>query len=132
MFNKYFDRLYEKVYFYSYLITFVSLFFPWIRSLDIYILGITLLFGIFILALLSISSVLFIRSKRHKKILGISNIIIGILCLLSTFGHLIGYGMVIELSGGFIGFSFGVYVGMFGSLGIIVSGILGLKFKNGK
>lgn len=130
MFRKHFKVLYyEKIYFYSCLITFISLFLPWFRALHVFVPGIILPLGVLTLIVLSISTIIFFRVKRRKKVLSISSIIIGFLCLLSSVGHLIGYRPAVDIGGGLYGFSIGVYVGMFGSLGIITSGILGLKYK---
>ena len=46
MFRKHFKVLYyEKIYFYSCLITFISLFLPWFRALHVFVPGIILPLG---------------------------------------------------------------------------------------
>lgn len=129
MFKKYFKFHYEKVYSYSYLITFISLFLPWLRGFWLYIPGIILPFGNVLIVLLLISAGLFALLKRQKKYPSVSSIIMGVLCFATMIGHLIGYRLVIIEGEGLFGFGIGVYGAIFGSLGIIVSGILGLKHK---
>lgn len=129
MFEKYFQLRYEKFYSHSYLITFISLFLPWIRSFFVYIPGIILPFGNALLVLLLISAALFYLAKRKKKHPSTSTIIMGALCLVTVIGHLIAYSLLITESDGFVGFGIGVYVALFGSLGIITSGVLASKYK---
>lgn len=129
MFEKYFKLRYEYFYAHSYLITFISLFLPWIRSFLVYIPGIILPFGNALFVLLLISAALYYLSKKKKKHPSTSSIIMGALCLMTIIGHLIAYSLLITEIDGFVGFGIGVYVAILGSLGIFTSGVLGLKHK---
>lgn len=129
MFNKHFSQLYEKVYIISYLTTLVSLFLPWLAVYTENVLGIRILFGIAIFWLLFISALLFFRAKIKEKVLAISSIVIGILCLAAAIGTFIGYRIPVSLGLGFIQFGIGPYIATVGSIGSIISGVLGLKHK---
>jgi hypothetical protein len=129
MFKKYFRLLHEKIYFFSFLLTFIGLLLPWFRGLIYFIPGIILPFGSLVLILLTIHSIIFFWTKRRQKVLSVSSIVIGSLCLLSEIGHLVVYQPAVNIGDGLYGVSMGVYVGIIGSLGILISGVLGLKQK---
>lgn len=132
MFKKYFKLRHEKIYFYSYLVTLISLFLPWIRVIHVFVPGIILPFGGITVILLTFSAIHFWWAKIKEKVLLRSNIFFGFLCLLSCIGHFMGYQPTFNFYGGLFAYSFGVYLAIIGSLGIIISGIVGLKEKKRK
>ena len=129
MFKKYFKLRHEKIYFYSFLIAYVSLFLPWLRLLAFFVPGIILPFGGLTAILLTFNAIHFFWAKRKQKVLAISNIVIGSLCILSGIGHFLGYQPSVSFVGGLYTYFIGVYLSILGSIGILISGILGVKHK---
>lgn len=129
MFKKHFGQLHEKIYFYSYLVALISLFLPWLRGFIVYIPGIILPFGSAFIVLLSVSAGLFYNAKRKKKVPAVSTIIMGILCIATTIGHIIAYELLIDLGMGLFGYSIGIYLAILGSIGILISGLLAFTYK---
>lgn len=130
MFRKHFKFRHEKIYFYSFLIAYASLFLPWLRLLNIFVPGIILPFGGLTVILLTFNGIHFFWAKRKQKTLTISNIVIGSLCILCGIGHFLGYQPSVSFVGGLYTYSIGVYLSTLGSVGILISGILGVKHKN--
>lgn len=129
MFRKYFKLRHEKIYFYSFLIAYVSLFLPWLRLVHVFVPGIILPFGGLTAILLTFNGIHFFWAKRKQKVLAISNIVIGSLCILSGIGHFLGYQPTFSFVGGLFAYSIGVYLSILGSIGILISGVLGVKHK---
>ena len=129
MFKKYFKLRHEKIYFYSFLIAYVSLFLPWLRLLAFFVPGIILPFGGLTAILLTFNAIHFFWAKRKQKVLAISNIVIGSLCILCGIGHFLGYQPSVSFVGGLYTYFIGVYLSILGSIGILISGILGVKHK---
>src|SRR5699024_12860926 len=127
MFKKYFKLRHEKIYFYSFLIAYVSLFLPWLRLVHVFVPGIILPFGGLTAILLTFNGIHFFWAKRKQKVLAISNIVIGSLCILSGIGHFLGYQSTFSFVGGLYTYFIGVYLYLLGSIVILFLCILVVK-----
>ena len=131
MFKNRLHFLHEKIYVVSLYVTFISLFLPWLSSpiFDVNIIGIQTIFGIITVAVLILSAVLSFFIKNKNRLVSILNIIFGILCIVTVGATFIGYNPVMSLIGGIIIFHIGIYIALIGSIGITISGFIGLRKK---
>src|SRR5699024_11675569 len=127
MFRNYFKLRHEKIYFYSLLIAYVSLFLPWLRLLAFFVPGIILPFGGLTAILLTFNAIHFFWAKRKQKVLAISNIVIGSLCILCGIGHFLGYQPSVSFVGGLYSYFIGFSLYLLGSIVILFLCILVVK-----
>lgn len=119
---------FEKTFLISVLITFIGILLPWVDSIKGNISGIENFYGVFILILLLVSLGIFYFTRRKRKLVSISLVVIGILSfllVLRTFTEL-SYG-INSLTRVFVVYGIGVYITAIGSIGIAIAGTVGLK-----
>lgn len=130
MFKIHFRLFHEKFYIISFFITLISLFLPWLGSFifsEANIIGIRFPFGVILFAFLSLNAMLSFIFRKKEGFVSILNIILGILCLGTVIAAFIIYNIAITISLGTLLYGIGMYVAVIGSLGIIISGILGIR-----
>ncbi|HLR59658.1 MAG TPA: LPXTG cell wall anchor domain-containing protein [Pseudogracilibacillus sp.] len=121
---------FEKNFLISVLITFIGILLPWVDSIKGNISGIENFYGVFILILLLVSLGIFYFTRRKKKLVSISLVIIGILSFLLVMRTFTELGYAINpLTGIFVDYGIGVYITALGSIGIAIVGTVGLKGK---